>query len=76
MTVTDKGVTFSPNHVLKHSKPGTKLDGFQYKAYYNKTLCVADCLKECFKRRSTKMQTDTIALFITYGKPFWVAGID
>ena len=76
VTVTDKGVTFSPNHVLKHSKPGTKLDSFQYKAYYNKTLCVADCLKECFKRRSTKMQTDTIALFITYGKPFWVAGID
>ena len=31
MTVTDTVVTFSPNHVLKHSKPG-KLDSFHYKA--------------------------------------------
>ena len=26
MTVTDIGVTFSPNYVLRHSKPGKKLD--------------------------------------------------
>ena len=26
MTVTNIGVPFSPNHVLKHSKPGKKLD--------------------------------------------------
>ena len=25
MTVTDIGITYSPNHVLKHSKPGKKL---------------------------------------------------
>ena len=26
ITVTDIGVAFSPNHVLKHSKPRKKLD--------------------------------------------------
>ena len=76
MTVTDIGVTFSPNHVLKHSKPGKKLDSFHYSAYYNKKLCVVDCLKEYLERRSTKVQTDTKTLFITYGKPFRAAAID
>ena len=75
MTVTDIVVTFSPNHVLKHSKPG-KLDSFHYKAYHNKKLCAADCLKEYLKRLSTKVQTDTKALFITYDKPFRAAAID
>ena len=42
----------------------------------NKKLCVVDCLKEYLKRRSTKVQTDTKALLITYGKPFRVAAID
>ena len=55
MTVTDIGVTFSPNHVLKHSKPGKKLNSFHYRAYHNKTLCAVDCLKEYLKRRSTKV---------------------
>ena len=76
MTVTDIGVTFSPNHVLKHSKPGKKLDNFQYRAYPNKRLCVVDCLKEYLKRRNTKVQTDTKVLFTTYDKPFMAAAID
>ena len=76
MTVTDTEVTFSPNHVLKHSKPGRKLDSFHYRTYHNRKLCVADCLKVYLKRRSTKVQTDTKALFITYGKPFRAAAID
>ena len=33
MTITDIEVTFSPNHVLKHSKPEKKLDSFHYRAY-------------------------------------------
>ena len=76
MTVTDIGVTFSSNHALKHSKPGKKLDSFHYRAYHYKTLCVVGCLEECLKRRSTKVQTDTKALFITYGKRFRAAAID
>ena len=54
MTIAFIGVTLSPNHVLKHSKPGTKLDSFHYRAYHNKKLCVVDCLKEYLKRRNTK----------------------
>ena len=76
MTVTDIEVTFSPNHVLKHSKPGKKLDSFYYRVYHNKILCVIDCLKEYLKRRNTKVQTDIKALFITYGKPFSAVAID
>ena len=75
MTITDKGVTFSLNHVLKHSKPGKKLDSFHYRACHTKRLCVVDCLKEYLKRCNTKVQTDTKALFITYGKPFRAAAI-
>ena len=76
MTVTDIGVTFSPTHVLKHLKPGKKLGSFHYRAYHNKRLCVVDCLNEYLKRRSTKVQTDTKALFITYGKLFRAAAIN
>ena len=66
MTIADIGVTCSPNHVLIHSKPGKKLDSFHNRAYHNKRLCVLDCLKEYMKFRSTKVQTDTKALFITW----------
>ena len=58
MTVTDIRGTFSPNHVLKHSKQGKKLDSFHHRAYPNKSLCIVDRLKEYLKRRSTKAQTD------------------
>ena len=76
LTVIDIGVTFSPNHVLKHSKPGEKLDSFYYRAYHNKRLCLVDCLKEYLRRSNTEAQTDTKALFITCGKLFRAAAID
>ena len=41
-----------------------------------KKLCVVDYLKEYLKRHSTKVQTDTKALFITYGKSFRSAAIN
>ena len=44
MTVRCIGVTFSHNHVLKHSKLGKKLDSFHYRAYHNKKLCCRDLL--------------------------------
>ena len=70
MTVAYIGVTCLPYHVLKNLKPGKKLDNFYYRAYHNKKLRVVDCLKEYLKLRSTKVQTDTVALFITYVNPF------
>ena len=33
ITVTDIGVTISSNHVLKHLKPGKKLDSFHYRLF-------------------------------------------
>ena len=63
MIVTDIGVTYLPNYVPKHSKPGKKLDSFHYRACYNKKLCAADCLKEYLKRHNTKLQNDAKALF-------------
>ena len=38
--------------------------------------CVVDCSKEYLKHYSTKVQTYTKALFITYGKPSRAATID
>ena len=76
MTVTDIVVTFWPNHILKHARPGKKLDNFRYRAYHNKKLCVVDCLKEASQRGSTKVETGAKALFITYDKPFRAAAID
>ena len=32
-------VTFSPEHVLRHSKPGRKFDVFEYQAYSDPKLC-------------------------------------
>ena len=71
--VTDIGVTFSCNHVLKHSK----LEKFPLQSIsQRKVMCCIDRLKEYLKRCNTKVQTDTKALFITYGKPFRAVAID
>ena len=75
MTVTDIRVTFSPNHVLKHLKPGKKFDSSHYKPYHSK-MCVVDCFNKYLKHDNTKVLTDTKALFVTYGKPFRVATIN
>ena len=40
MIISSTSVTFSPEHVLKHSKPGRKLDVFEYRAYSDPNLCV------------------------------------
>ena len=59
ITVTNIGVKFSANHVLKHSKPEKKLDSLHHRAYHNKKSCAVDCLREYLKCRNTKVQTDT-----------------
>ena len=33
MIISSTNVTFSPEHVLKHSNPGSKLNVFEYRAY-------------------------------------------
>ena len=42
---------FSPNKVLKHSKPGRKLDQFTYRSFPQKELCVVHNLQECITQR-------------------------
>ena len=36
---------FSPNKILKRSKPGRKLDQFTYRSFPQKELCVVDTLQ-------------------------------
>ena len=69
MTVTDMWVTFSCNLLFKHSESGKKLDSFPIQGIsQQKVMCA---------RLSKRMSnTNTKALFITYGKPFRPATID
>ena len=76
MIISSSSVTFSPEHVLKHSKPGRKLDVFEYRAYLNPKLCVLECVKEYIHRRNDRVDKDRKMLFITYRKPYHAASID
>ena len=46
MFISSTSVTLSPEHVLKHSKPGCKLDVFECRAYSDPKLCVLRSVKE------------------------------
>ena len=77
MVITDIAVSFSPQHVLKHSRRGNKLDTFTYRAYNaNEKLCTLACLKEYIKRRTHRVNESCDRLLITYGKPFRMASPD
>ena len=50
ITITYIGATFSPNHVLKHSKSGRKLDSsFHYKLYHSKKVMSCRLFKIMFE---------------------------
>ena len=63
MTATDIAVTFSPNHVAKHSKPGKKSDSFHYRVYHIEKLCVVDCLKNIWGVAAPKYRL-TLKLYL------------
>ena len=73
MIISSTSVTFSPEHVLKHSKPGCKLNVFEYRAYSDPTLCVLECVKEYIHRRKDRVDKEQKKLFITYQKPYHAA---
>ena len=50
-----KYAIFSSNKVLKHSKPGRKLDQFSYRSLPQKELCVVDTLQEYLTRRKLRV---------------------
>ena len=66
MIISSTSVTFSPEHVLKHSKPGRKLDVFEYRTYSDLNVCVLECLKEYIYRRNDRVDKVQKRLFITY----------
>jgi len=77
MSLSDSSVTFSPGFVLKHSRKGSKLDTFTYKAYKeDHRLCVIECLKKYLHSRKDKVGDTITELIITYGKPYKAASID
>ena len=76
MIISSTSVTFSPDHILKHSKPGRKLDVFEYRAYSDHNLCVLECLKEYIHRRNDRVHKLQNRLFITYRNPYHTASID
>eukprot|EP00794_Sanderia_malayensis_P013243 gene13243-14603_t len=61
MMLSETSCTFAPTKVLKHSRPGRKLDTFSY---------------EYLKRRETRVSGNTSGLFITYGQPYKEASQD
>ena len=76
MIISSTSVTFSPEVILKHSKPGRKLDIFEYRAYSDPKLCVLECVKEYIHRRNDRVDKEQKRLFITYRKPYRTASID
>ena len=75
MIINSECIVFLPVGVLKHSKPGRKMDTFQYRSYPEEKLCIVNCLKEYLKRRSD-VPHDCTQLLITYGKPKRPAATD
>ena len=76
MIMSEVGVTFTPSALLKHSRPNSKSDSFEYKAYHDKKLCIIDCLKVYLNRRTDRVDQEVKQLFITYKKPYKAASID
>ena len=58
MIISSTSVTFSPEHVLKHSKPGRKLVVFEYRVYSDLKLCVLECVKEYIYRRNDRVDKE------------------
>ena len=52
--ISSTSVTFSPQHILKPSKPGRKLDIFEYQVYSDPKRRVLECVKEYIHRRNDR----------------------
>ena len=55
MFINTECAIFSPNKVLKHSKPGRKLDQFTYRSFPQKELCVVHNLQEYITQRKLRV---------------------
>ena len=70
MFINTECAIFSPNKVLKHSKPGRKLDQFTYRPFPRKELCVVDTLQEYLTQRKLRVDCNIKKLFITLKAPY------
>ena len=70
MFINGECVVLSANKVLKHSKPGRKLDQFTYRSFPQKGLCVVDTLQECLTRSKLRVDCSMKKLLITRLKNF------
>ena len=76
MLINTECAIFSPNKVLKHSKPERKLDQFTYRSFPQKELCVVGTLQEYLTCRKLRVDCSMKKLFITYKAPYHEASID
>ena len=67
---------FSPNKLLKHSKPERKLEQFTCRSFPQKGLCVVDTLQEYLTHRKLRVNCSIKKLFITLKTPYHEASID
>ena len=76
MIMFSTSVTFSSEHVLKHSKTSCKLDASKYWAYSDPKLCVLECVKEYTYWRNDRVDKEQKRLFTTYRKLYHTGSID
>ena len=70
--ISSTSVTFSPQHILKPSKPGRKLDIFEYQVYSDPKRRVLECVKEYIHRRNDRADR----VILTYRKLYHAASLD
>ena len=76
LIIGSTSVTFSPEHVLKYSRPGRKLNVFEYWTCLNPKRCVLECVKEYIHQRSDRVNKEQKRLFVTYRKSYHTFSID
>ena len=65
MFINTECAVLSSNKVLKHSKPGRKLDQFTYSSFPQKEFCVVDTLPEYLTGRKLRVDCSIKKLFST-----------
>ena len=76
MFINTESAIFSPNKVLKNSKPVRKLDQFNYRSFLQKELCIVDFLHEYLTCRKIRVNSSIKKLFITLKAPYHKDSID
>ena len=76
MFINTECAIFSPNKVLKHSKPGRKLDQSTYRSFLQKEICIVDTLQGYLTHRKLRVDCSIKKLFITFKAPYHEASID